>query len=339
MRITSLLLLAMPLFAQQGAPEDKVIQAFAAGQYREAEAALAPLPNTPQKALLADLLLLARQGCAALDNTTWLPRIAAAGNPALARLATLAAAPCLPAPDALAALERLQSQSPADPDILYALARFHLRAWNDAVFQMYQKAPASWRVNQLSAEILEIQGKLPEAEAEFRKAIAKNPTALNIHFRLGRVLLLQATGKDGLEAARAEFARELALNPSDAAAEFQLGQIANVNGDKPTARRHWQSALRLSPTLPEATLALAKLDLEDKRFPDAIALLEGLVARQPRNEAAQYNLMLAYRNSGQLDKAKARKAILDELQKPPEGEFSDFLKKLGDKPATPGPKP
>jgi hypothetical protein len=33
-----------------------------------------------------------------------------------------------------------------------------------------------------------------------------------------------------------------------------------------------------------------------------------------------------------MDKAKQEKAILDKLQKPPEGEFSDFLKKLGEQP-------
>jgi hypothetical protein len=43
--------------------------------------------------------------------------------------------------------------------------------------------------------------------------------------------------------------------------------------------------------------------------------------------------MLAYRNSGDAENAKREKAILDELQKPPEGEFTEFLKKLGEKPA------
>jgi hypothetical protein len=33
-----------------------------------------------------------------------------------------------------------------------------------------------------------------------------------------------------------------------------------------------------------------------------------------------------------MEKAKAEKAILDRLQKPPQGEFSDFLKRLGEKP-------
>jgi hypothetical protein len=34
-----------------------------------------------------------------------------------------------------------------------------------------------------------------------------------------------------------------------------------------------------------------------------------------------------------MDKAKEQKKILDDLQKAPEGEFSNFLKKLGEKPA------
>jgi hypothetical protein len=43
--------------------------------------------------------------------------------------------------------------------------------------------------------------------------------------------------------------------------------------------------------------------------------------------------MLAYRNAGRPDDARKAKAELDKLQKPPEGEFTDFLKRLGEKPA------
>ena len=34
-----------------------------------------------------------------------------------------------------------------------------------------------------------------------------------------------------------------------------------------------------------------------------------------------------------MDKVKAEMAILDKLQKPEDGEFSNFLKKLGEQPA------
>lgn len=335
MRIISLCL----VFAVGLGAQDLAIEAFAAGRYKEAQIALDGVAAGPQKDLLQDLLLLARGGCGAVEAAQWPQRIEAAGGGPLERMAVLAAVPCMDATAAIAALEKVDQKKPGDADVLYAKARFHLKAWNDAVFQMYQRAPGSWRVNQLSGEILEIQGKLAEAEAEFRKAIEKNPTALNVHFRLGRMLLLQAQGKEGLEAAGVEFAKELALNPADAAAEFQLGQIANVNANRTLARRHWESALRLNDKFGEAALALAKLEMEEKRFVQAIALLEPLVERQPKNEAAQYNLMLSFRNSGQLDKARQRKLILDQLQRPPEGEFNDFLKRLGDKPGPLGAKP
>ena len=64
---------------------------------------------------------------------------------------------------------------------------------------------------------------------------------------------------------------------------------------------------------------------------DAAKLLERAVKLQPRGEIAHYNLMLAYRNAGRTADAQREKLELDKLQKPPEGEFTDFLKRLGNK--------
>jgi len=62
---------------------------------------------------------------------------------------------------------------PADADVLYEAAKLHMKAWNDVVFQMFQKTPASYRVNQVSAEIFEVQGRYAEAAAEYRKGDRK----------------------------------------------------------------------------------------------------------------------------------------------------------------------
>ena len=78
-------------------------------------------------------------------------------------------------------------------------------------------------------------------------------------------------------------------------------------------------------------IAVAKLRSSAKRYGDAIALLERAVELQPRAEAAHYNLMLAYRNAGRDADARREKAAIDRLQRPPEGEFTDFLKRLGEK--------
>jgi len=91
---------------------------------------------------------------------------------------------------------------------------------------------------------------------------------------------------------------------------------------------HFEKALELSPRFVQAMISLGKMETTDK----AIPVLMKAVELQPANETAHYALLTAYRNAGQMDKAKEEKAILDKLQKPPEGEFSDFLKKLGEKP-------
>jgi tetratricopeptide (TPR) repeat protein len=192
---------------------------------------------------------------------------------------------------------------------------------------MYQKTPASYRVNQLSGEIFEIQGRYQEAAAEYRKAIQKNASALNLHFRLGRALLLESHDPANLKEARKEFEAELALNPSDAVAEYQVGQIMLTEQDRAGASAHFEKAVTLNPDFGEALVALAKT----KKDADAIPLLERATKLQPTSESAHYSLMMAYRNAGRSSDAQREKAVIDKLTKPPEGEFTDFLKKLGEK--------
>ena len=197
---------------------------------------------------------------------------------------------------------------------------------------MYQTAPSSYRVDQLSAEVFETQGKYTESIAEYRKAIGKNPQAINLHYKLGRALLQQSHDPAALEQAKKEFEAELALNPADAVAEYQVAQILGTQGHKADAAIRYERAAKLRPDFPEAIIAVAKIRSDAKRYDDAVALLERAVKLQPRGEIAHYNLMMAYRNAGRTSDAQREKAELDKLQKPPEGEFTDFLKRLGEKP-------
>jgi tetratricopeptide (TPR) repeat protein len=251
------------------------------------------------------------------------------------RLAGLALAQCHIAAKRFAeagvVVAQLEKDFPADADVLYVAANYHMKAWNDAIYRMYRNAPSSYRVDQLSAEVFETQGKYTEAVAEYRKAIGKNPKAINLHYALGRALLQQSHDPAALDQARKEFEAELALNPADAVAEYQVAQIFAATQKKSEAAAHFERAAELRPDFPEALIAVAKLRSEAKRYSDAIALLERAVKLQPRNETAHYNLMMAYRNAGRAADAQREKVELDKLQKPPEGEFTDFLKRLGDK--------
>jgi tetratricopeptide (TPR) repeat protein len=326
--VFALLVLASILLAQN--PLDQGIGEFQKGQYAAARRHLQSAVQTnPTDTRARVFLALARAGageCAAVLPDLF-KEYATGTDAPLKRLAGLALASCLDS--------QLKSEYPADADVLYQSARHHMREWNDTLAQMFEKTPASYRVNQISGEVFETQGRFAEAASEYRKAITKNPRVLDLHYRLGRALLLTDKSPATLAEARREFQAEIALNAGDAAAEYQVGQILIAEGNRDASLPHFERALAIRPDFTEALIAVGKARLEAKQFPAAIQLLESAVRQQPRSEAAHYNLMLAYRNAGQMEKARAQKLELDKVRKPPSGEFTEFLKKLGEK----GPQP
>ncbi len=335
--ISCLLLLRLCAVAQD--PLSIGVEEYRQGHLRAArehlEAALESNPgNTEAQAFLA----LTRAGAGECDSqfATLQQLWHGTATMPLRRLAGVAALQCAlaqgTAEQGVPLLQELQAAYPNDADVLYLGAKLYLKGWNAQVAGMFAKSPASYRVNQLSAEIFETQGNYSEAAAEYGKAIQKNSQAVNLHFRRGRALLLGSHDAATLEAARQEFEAELKINAEDAAAEYQVGQILEVQGDRDGAEKRFEKARALRPDFPEALLAIAKIRARQQRLEAAIALLQRVVALQPDNETAHYNLMLAFRKVGQPDAAAREKETLDRLQRPPSGEFSDFLKKLGEKP-------
>ncbi len=307
------------------------VAAFRHGRYAEARAILEKVaaPDATARTFLA-LARAATGGCDAARGELE-QQFARNADAAERRLAGIALVQCGLAQNRMGevwpVLDQLQKAFPGDADVLYEVAKAHRKGWDDAVFALYQKAPGSFRVNQLSGEIFETDGRYAEAAAEYRKAIQKNPAALNLHFRLGRALLLQSHEAANLKEARKEFEAELALNPSDAVAEYEIGKILQAEQNPAGATPHFEKAAALDAGFAEALLELAKL-----KPAEAVALLERAVKLQPDNQSAHYALMMAYRNAGRGADAQREKAIFDKLNRPPEGEFTDFLKKLGEKP-------
>ena len=317
----------------QGDPFLAGLEAYHHGNYAAAEKSFRAASDPRAKTFLA-LTLAATGRCKQAEGD--LSAAFKSGAEETRKLAGLALAQCGIAgdrlDDATAVVLQLKQRYPNDADVLYESARLHMRAWNQTIYELYQKAPASFRVNQISGEILETQGNFAEAAAEYRKAIAKSPTTLNLHFRLGRALLLKSHDPENLEAALKEFQAELALNPQDCIAHYQVAQVLLAEEKPQEAAPSLARALEINPDFGEALVALGKLRSTERKNDEAISLLQRAVKLEPRSEAAHYALMMAYRNAGKLQEARAEKAEFDKLQKAPEGEFTEFLKKLGEKP-------
>jgi len=328
-----LLLAALPACAQPDSLE-KGIAEFHRGEYAAAQASLEKAADSPQRRAFLALARAAGGHCDAA-RPDLAKQFAETPDTDLRRLTGLALSQCALAQghydEAFPVVVRLKALYPGDADVLYQAARLHMKAWNDTLFEMFQKVPASYRVNQISAEIFEIQGRHAEAAAEYRKAIEKNPAALDLHFHLGRALLLQSHSPENLALARRDFEAEIALNPGDAVAEYEIGQILLTGHDTAAAVKRFERAASLDPSFAEALQAVAKARLDAKQYGEAIELLEKVVRLQPSSESAHYSLMMAYRNAGRTADAAAQQAALDKLRQAPEGEFTDFLKRLGDK--------
>ncbi len=323
--------IALLLLMQQNPLVDGLEQ-FRRGEYVGAQASLRAAGADPRARVFLALARAATGECDTVRRNL-LQEFRGQQDKELKRASGIGFVQCALAKDrfgeAFPVLDELRTAFPDDADVLYLTARLHMKAWNDTLYAMFQKTPSSFRVNQVSAEVFEMQGRYPEAETEYRKAIEKNGAAVNLHFRLGRVLVLQSKFPEAL----AEFQAELKLNPSDAVAEYQVGQILISQQRKDAGEGHLRRALDLDGNFVEATIALGKLRLEQKRYAEAVELLERSVKLSPKSETARYNLMLAYRNAGRTADAQREKEELEKLQQPPAGEFTDFLKKLGEKPA------
>jgi tetratricopeptide (TPR) repeat protein len=308
MRVISLIALwAVSAFGQTDAFVTG-LEAFRGADYAAAEREFtrsASEGTEPRARTFLALTLAATSRCAQAEPDLESALRTASGD--LLKLTALALAQCRIAEsrfdEAAGVIAKIRAAYPGDADVLYLAARLQMRQWNDTIYQLYRQAPGSFRVNQISAEVLETQGRFSEA-----------------------------VEAGALELALKEFQAELALNPHDAVAEYQVAQIFQAQGKASQASAGFERAIALDPKFAEALVALGKLRMEQKNDAEAISLLFRAVSIAPGSESARYSLMMAYRNAGRMEEARREKAELDKLQKTPEGEFTDFLKKLGDNP-------
>ncbi len=120
-------------------------------------------------------------------------------------------------------------------------------------------------------------GQLREAEALFRRAIAKAPGHARAHLNLG--IVLTALRDD--DAAIAAYERVLAIDPGQPFGNYNYARLMVLRGDLARAGALVAEALRTKPGFPQA-LELSHRILRDEGFAEeALALLRQIVGRDP----------------------------------------------------------
>ena len=190
----------------------------------------------------------------------------------------------------------LNHDSPDNADVLYLSAHFYSDLSDDASQRLLAKAPNSYQAHQMSAEVLELQGKTTDAIDEYRKVLAMNPRLPGIHYEIGHLLLVGQPTPAALNQARNEFAEELKIDPRNPGAEGELGEMAWQSRNWDEAITHFRAALKIDPGNEAALVGLGKSLLSAGRPSEAVGPLEMAVRMAPDDPTAHYQLSFAYRH-------------------------------------------
>ncbi len=158
--------------------------------------------------------------------------------------------------------------------------------------------------------ILRKQGRYSVAVEQAQKALGMNSKNVNIYNNLGLIYLAQ--GQNDL----ASFVYQKALNSiegagSNAFLHANLGKVYLAKKQPFLARQELTEALRLDPNLVPAMVDLASMNMDDRNWTDAVALLEQARNLAPNDAAIYLNLGICYRGLGRFEESLAayRKAL------------------------------
>ena len=149
--------------------------------------------------------------------------------------------------------------------------------------------------------LLKSQGRLDEAVASYRNALAINPNYAEAHNNLG--IALKAQGK--LDEAIASYQRAIAINQDYAEAHSNLGIALNADGKREEAVESFQRAVSINPSFVEGYLNLANALDAHEELDEAVASYRNALAINPNYAEAHNNLGIALKAQGKLDEAIA----------------------------------
>ena len=183
--------------------------------------------------------------------------------------------------------------------------------------------------------VLAKQGKLAEAVASYRRALALDPASAEAHAYLGSALASQSQWDEAIthfeialkvrpenaelhdwlgmalrekgrpDEALAHFREAVRLAPGLAMAHFNLGRALKQQGKLDEAVTHYRRALAIDPRLAAAHNSLGSALGSQGQVREAIREFREALRLQPDNEEAHNNLGLALRMTGERDRALA----------------------------------
>jgi tetratricopeptide (TPR) repeat protein len=229
-------------------------------------------------------------------------------------------------PDKALALMKQESERAPDSKGKEALlvATAEAAGKNDVALSELQKMaaqnPTSLDVQVRIGQLQQKSGDLPGALQSFERARQLGPT------RKGIDVLVAATEEQlGQKTqAQADYRKALAKSPDDPVLLNNLAfLLADTGGDTKEALQMVSSAIRKAPDLPQLRDTLAWIHLKDHNTAAALPILQSLTEKYPNDTTFRYHYAVALMESG--DRAKAKRQAETALSKKPNTELTGQL--------------
>jgi tetratricopeptide (TPR) repeat protein len=157
-----------------------------------------------------------------------------------------------------------------------------------------QLAKEDWqRWNDYGIGLL-LQGDLKAAQVAFEKVTEVDPQNPDGWLNIGRAALQEGD----LARARTVLEKALALNSKLARTNFFYGSLMKSTGDYDQAASHFQIVLAQYPHDRVALNNLGRILFLQRKYTDAVKVLQQSLAVDPEDLQAHYNLMLCYNGLG-----------------------------------------
>lgn len=144
-----------------------------------------------------------------------------------------------------------------------------------------------------------LQGDLKGAEYAFTKVTEAEPEYADGWLNVARALIQEGE----IERAKEYLAKAMSINPDLARTWFFQGMAQKADGDYDAALASFRKAAELYPRDRVVLNQIGRILFLKRDFEGAVRALERVLAIDPEDLQAHYNLMLAYRGAGQPEKA------------------------------------
>jgi len=150
-----------------------------------------------------------------------------------------------------------------------------------------------------------LQGDLKGAEAAFQKVTAMDPGYADGWVNVGRARIQEGN----MEGAEEVLRKALQIDPALAKTHFFLATALKARGRYDEALEHFRAAAERYPRDRVVRNQIARVLFLKRQYKDAIAELQSVLAIDPEDLQAHYNLMLSWQGLGDADSARREQAL------------------------------